>query len=134
MNIENFDHLLQSARAQQVPQRLLFVFVDVELPDDAGPEQLAGFEAGEGGALVPSACVDKSPEELSNFDALVLEAGQFAPDWRFVFAAALSGSTVAAPDSEIVEKSLQDMVSRIKQGDIAQYLPFDWQGHAVKLG
>lgn len=134
MNIENFDQLLQTARAQALPQRLLFVFANAELPDDATPAQRAGFEAGEGGALVPSACVDKGPDELTTFEALVQEAGQFALDWRFVFVAALSGSTQTAPGSEVVEKSLQDMVERIKQGDIVRYLPFDRQGHAVRLG
>ena len=47
-----------------------------------------------GGALVPLMCVDKTPQELASFDALVQEAQQFtAPghDWAMVFAAAMSG-------------------------------------------
>ena len=37
----------------------------VELPDDATPAQRARFEAGQGGALVPLMCVDKTPQELA---------------------------------------------------------------------
>ena len=65
MDISSFDDLLQAARMQPEPQRLLFVFAAVELPDDATPAQRARFEAGQGGALVPLMCVDKRPEEIT---------------------------------------------------------------------
>ena len=64
MDISSFDDLLHAARLQPEPQRLLFVFVGVELPDDATPAQRARFEQGQGGALVPLMCVDKTPQEL----------------------------------------------------------------------
>jgi hypothetical protein len=35
MDITTFDDLLTAARAQPQPQRLLFVFAGIELPDDA---------------------------------------------------------------------------------------------------
>ena len=70
MDISSFDDLLQAARMQPEPQRLLFVFAAVELPDDATPAQRARFEAGQGGALVPLMCVDKTPQELASFEAL----------------------------------------------------------------
>ena len=41
MDISSFDDLLHAARLQPEPQRLLFVFVGVELPDDATPAQRA---------------------------------------------------------------------------------------------
>ena len=91
MDISSFDDLLQAARMQPEPQRLLFVFAAVELPDDATPAQRARLEAGQGGALVPLMCVDKTPQELPSFSALVEEARQFtAPghDWAMVFVAA----------------------------------------------
>ena len=91
MNIASFDDLLVAARQQPEPQRLLFVFAGVELPDDATEAQRARFEQGQGGALVPRMCVDKTPQELPSFAALVAEAQQFtAPghDWVMVFAAA----------------------------------------------
>lgn len=53
MEITRFEDLLAAARAQREPQRLLFVFAAVELPDDATPKERDGFARGEGGALVP---------------------------------------------------------------------------------
>ena len=65
MEITSFDDLLHAASAQPEPQRLLFVFAGVELPDDATPAQRERFAAGQGGALVPMMCVDKRPEEIA---------------------------------------------------------------------
>ena len=72
--IASFDDLLQAARAQTAPQRLLLVFAGAELPDDASATQRAEFEAGQGGALVPLMCVDKRPEEITSFVQLRTEA------------------------------------------------------------
>lgn len=134
MTIENFNDLLVTARAQPTPQRLLFVFVGVELPEDATPEQRAHFEAGHGGALVPLMCVDKTPQELESFATLQSEATQFGQPWALVFAAALSGSGASAPTSADADSPLQAMVEAIKRGDIEGYIPFDTHGHTVQLG
>ena len=133
MNIENFADLLQAARLQPLPQRLLFVFASAELPDDASPEQRAGFAAGQGGALVPAMCVDKSPDELASFEALCQEASQIGSAWRFVFAAALSGSIPNGVAQSAVEPALQSMVESIQRGEVSRYLVFDRQGAAVLL-
>jgi len=85
MKIESFDDFLQVARTQALPQRLLLVFATAELPDDATPEQRAGFEAGHGGALVPSMCVDKSADDLASFESLSNEAAEYAPTWSLLF-------------------------------------------------
>jgi hypothetical protein len=134
MNIENFNDLLLAARAQPTPQRLLFVFVGVELPEDATPEQRAHFEAGHAGALVPLMCVDKAPDEMASFDTLKQEATQFGQPWALVFAAALSGTGTSAPTSADADKSLQAMVEAVKRGDTKAYIPFDAQGHTVHFG
>lgn len=134
MNISSFDDLLQAARAQSEPQRLLFVFAGVELPEDSTSAQREGFEAGQGGALVPLMCVDKRPEELASFAELVQESSQFGHDWRMVFAAALSGTLNQAPTSEEAEMPLQRMVEAIKRGEHGAYIPFDPQGQAVQIG
>lgn len=133
MDISSFDDLLQAARAQSEPQRLLFVFAGVELPEDSTPAQREGFEAGQGGALVPLMCVDKRPEELASFAELVQESSQFGHDWRMVFAAALSGTLNRAPTTEEAEMPLQRMVEAIKRGEIGAYIPFDPQGNAVQI-
>ena len=137
MEIASFDDLLHAARMQPEPQRLLFVFAAAELPDDATATQRARFEAGQGGALVPLMCVDKTPQELASFSALVEEAQQFtAPghDWAMVFAAALPGTLNQAPTSADAEAPLQRMVDAIKGGAHGGYIPFNRQGQPVRLG
>lgn len=134
MDILSFDDLLQAARAQPEPQRLLFVFTGIELPDDSTPVQRERFEAGQGGALVPLMCVDKRPEELSSFAALVQESRQFGHNWGLVFAAAMSGPPNRAPTTEDAEEPLQRMVEAIKQGKINAFIPFDPQGQPVQIG
>lgn len=134
MEISNFADLLRAARAQPEPQRLLFVFAGAELPPDASPEQRAGFDAGEGGELVPLMCVDKAPAELESFQALVQESLQLGPDWRIVFAAALGGTGGRAPSSADCELPLQRMVEAIRQGTHGTFIPFDRQGQPVQFG
>ena len=135
--IDSFDDLLQVARGRKEPQRLLFVFSAVELPDDATPAQRARFEAGQGGALVPLMCVDKRPEELESFDALLRESQLFelpGQPWRLVFTAALSGTLSQAPSDDDVERVLRRMVEAVKTGALGAYLPFNREGQPVRLG
>jgi len=135
VNIENFNTLLTVARSQPQTQRLLFVFVTVELPDDATPQQRAEFEAGEGGALTPLMCVDKALDELGTFDELTQEANQLDGRWVMAFVAAMAGTTAsAAPSAADAEPHLKSMVEAIKRGDLGRYLAFDRQGNSVQLG
>lgn len=133
MEIENFDDLLRAARGQPEPQRLLFVFAGAEAPEDATPEQRARIQSGQGGALVPLMSVDKVPEELGTFDALVEESRQFGQDWAIVFVAGLSGRGGKAPSSEEAGRSLERMVESIRAGAFAAYLPFNRQGEPVRI-
>ena len=137
MEIQHFDDLLAAARAQAQPQRLLMVFVATELPEDASAEQRARLAQGEGGALVPLMCVDKTPEELDSFATLLAESQQFElpyQPWRLVFTAALSGSNGQAPTSEDAESPLERMVESVKLGMFGNLLPFDRQGQPVHFG
>lgn len=134
MNISNFADLLQAASQQTEPQRLLFVFAKADLPPDSTPVQRERFLAGQGGALVPVMCVDKTPGELLTFADLVKESSQFGHEWSIVFAAALAGTAGLVPSSEAAEKPLQDMVESIKAGKLGTFIPFDRQGQAVMLG
>ena len=79
-------------------------------------------------------CVDKSPDELAGFSTLVEEARQFGQSWGMVFAAAMSGQLGRALTSADAQAPLQRMVEAIKRGEIGGYMPFDPQGHAVRLG
>ena len=131
MSISNFDDLLRAAREQSEPQRLLFVFANAVLPDDSTPEQRARFEAGQGGALTPLMSVDKTPEELGTFAALVEESRQFGHDWAIVFVASLSGRDGRAPTSKEADQSLQRMIESIKTGLFGSFIPFDRQGQPM---
>lgn len=134
MQISSFDDFLSAARQQPDPQRLLLVFAIAELPDGSTPAERARFEAGEGGALVPQVCVDKAPDEFSDFAALAEESRLFAPDWAIVFAAALSGRDGVAPTSLDADAPLDRMVESIKAGRLDGLIPFDRAGLAVDLG
>src|SRR6185369_6843226 len=125
MEIANFDDLLRAARAQPEPQRLLFVFVAAELPEDSTPEQRARFEAGEGGTLVPLMSVDKDPGDLASFSSLEEEARNFGRDWTMVFVAGLPGRDGRAPTSAEADRSLEQMIESVKLGSVGAFLPFD---------
>lgn len=120
----HFQQLLQAAAAQAEPQRLLFVFATAQLPDDATPTQRARFLAGEGGALAPLMCVDKAPDELRDFGALVDESRLAGPPWQVVFAAALSGSGGQAPAKAQIDEALQSMVQAIRTGGVGRFAAF----------
>jgi len=126
MTISTFDELLAAARQQREPQRLLLVFASSELPEGSTPEQAARFEAGQGGALAPLMCVDKTPQELASFTALAEEARQFGQPWALVFVAGMV-------DGQDPEAPLQRMVEDIKRGAIGNYIPFNLRGEAVRL-
>lgn len=133
MSISSFDDLLQAARQQPEPQRLLFVFASAELPEDSTPEQRARFESGEGGALIPQMSVNKDPAALTTFEALVEESHGFAGDWAVVFVAGLAGRGGRAPSSADADRSLKRMIEDIKAGSFGSYLPFDRLGHPMLI-
>lgn len=133
MQISTFDDLLQAARQQTDAQRLLLVFAEASLPDNASPEQRAAFAAGYGGELAPTTCVDKTPDEIGSFAALVQEAAQFSPNWVIVFVAGAAGIGPKAPTSKDVEAHLQGMVEAIKAGQLGNFIPFNRDGDAVNL-
>jgi hypothetical protein len=133
LSISTFDDLVRAARHQPEPQRLLFVFAGVELPDDSTPEQARRFAAGAGGVLVPLMCVDKTPDELTTFSTLVEESRLVGPDWAIVFVAGLAGRGGRAPTSKEAEGPLQSMVESIKAGAHQSFIPFGTDGRPVRF-
>ncbi|MFP8780247.1 ribonucleotide reductase subunit alpha [Hydrogenophaga sp. RWCD_12] len=131
MNITCFDDLIAVARTQPTPQTLLMVFVDVELPPDASPDERTRFEQEQGGALTPRMCLDRTAADLSDWTALAAEADQQSPEWRMVMAAALSGREGQPAKTEFIEQALNRMVMGVHQGQIQGVLIFDRQGQAV---
>ncbi len=127
----HFNQLLQAAAAQPEPQQLLFVFAAAELPADATPAQRAQFEASQGGALAPLACVDKSPQELTSFEELVAESRQASPGWQVVFIAGLGGHAGKPPTAQQVDGALNAMVANVKIGSFSAYLALDPAGDPI---
>jgi hypothetical protein len=132
--ISSYSDLIAETHAQQDPQRLLFVFCRAELPDDASADEKAAFERGEGGALTPVICVDKTPEEASDFAALVEESRTTGQAWDVVFVAAMSGRGGIAPTTDETQQPMTMMVESIRLGNISNYLPLDPSGNAIALG
>jgi len=133
MQITNFSDFLDAARAQDQPQRLLFLFAMRELPANHTPGQKKRFDAGQGGALSPVMCVDKGIDELSDFAALARESRQTGQPWDVAFAAALAGQDGAAPQASDIERALRMMVDAVHRGAIERFIAFDAQGEAMRL-
>ena len=131
LSISSFEDLLHAARQQPEPQRLLFVFMGAELPEDSTPEQRQRFAAGAGGALVPLMCVDESPDELTTFAALAEESRLSGPDWTMVLVAGLAGQGGRALTHDDAEAPLQRMVDAIKAGSHGSFIPFDRNGQPL---
>lgn len=134
MTITSFADLLDAARAQPQPQRLLFVLATAELPPESTPEQRRQFEAGHGGVLVPLMCADKTPDEISTFADLVAESRDMQRDWSVAFVAALDGRNGRAPTSKEAEAALLRMIEAIKAGSLAAFMAFDRNGEVLLLG
>ena len=79
-------------------------------------------------------CVDKDPQDLADFSALVQEATAMGQAWTLVFAAALGGRNGLPPSDSQVDAALQRMVEAVKSGQLDGLIPFDAQGAAVQLG
>ena len=120
--MQHFDDFLAAAGGQPEPQRLLLVFARAECPPDATAAERAAFERGEGGALAPAVCVDKLPEEIASFAALLEESKAAIPDWRILFVAAMDGRGGHPPNSDEAVQPLQMMVEQVKGGRIARFL------------
>ncbi|CAB5525732.1 Uncharacterised protein [Stutzerimonas stutzeri] len=131
MTLTPFDQLLAAARQERVPQRLLFVFVSAELPADATEAERQRFEENAGGSLKPVLCVDKLPEELSDFAALREESERTGVAWDLLFAAALPGQAGITPNADEAEQPLKMMVSAIETGNVGRFLAFDRNGQTV---
>lgn len=133
MDIQSFNDLLNAARAQTEPQRLLFVFVSAELPDDATDSEKQRHAQGQGGSLRPVLCVDKLPAEVLDFASLRSESERTEMQWDLVFAAGLSGRGGHPPSADEAEQPLKMMVGAIETGSIANFIAFDRQGLAVSF-
>lgn len=135
INITNYESLLFFAKQQPEPQRLLFVFLRASLPDDHGEEDKSRFHSGQGGALQPIMCVDKTLDELSTFSNLVAEAERIEKDWQIVLVAGLAGRSGVVPSSDDADEPLKMMLHTVETGgDLSKYMAFDREGVPVQFG
>lgn len=133
MMLNDFDALLNAARNQPEPQRLLFVFVRVELPESPTADQRDRHARGEGGTLGPVLCVDKLPGEVPSFTALLQESEHTNISWDLVFVAAQDGRAGVAPSSDEAAQPLRLMVNAINDGQIHRFAAFDRDGDPVQF-
>ncbi|WP_438863306.1 ribonucleotide reductase subunit alpha [Neptunicella sp.] len=133
MNIESYSDLLLAAGMQSEPQRLLFVFAKAELPAGYTHKQKDNFEQGKGGTLSPVLCVDKLPEEVTDFKVLVSESNVIGVNWDIAFVSALAGRGGFSPNSDEASQPLKMMTEKIQNGMINEFLTFNKQGELVSL-
>lgn len=133
MTLVSFQDLLDASRQQPQPQRLLFTFARIELPEAATEAQRARAQAGEGGNLSPSLCVDKAPEDVASFAALVEESKTTGLPWDIVFVATLSGRAGVAPSTDEAAQPLRFMVNAINNGRVAEFAAFDRDGNVLQF-
>ena len=107
------------------------MFARRELGRDATAAQRASFARGEGGHLQPCLCVDKTPEKIAGFAALVAESAHNGQPWDVVFVGGLAGRSGIAPNSDEAAQPLRFMVNAINEGRIAQFAAFDRDGDAL---
>lgn len=133
LTIDTYADLLNIARSEKNPQRLLFVFTRAEIEHDANEIQKNAFDKGMGGLLKPIMCVDKPVNELTSFEDLVAESDKTEQTWSVMFAACLSGYNGAMPSSEDANKPLDSMIAAINNGMVSQYLAFNRNGELLSL-
>jgi hypothetical protein len=134
MSLATFQDLLDAARRQPEPQRLLFVFARVDLPENATDDQRQRYEQREGGTISPSLCVDKAPAEITSFDALAAESATTGQSWDIVFVGSLAGRAGIAPSTDEAAQPLRFMVNAIDNGRVSDFAAFDRNGEVLQFG
>jgi len=79
-------------------------------------------------------CVDKLPNEIVDYSALVKEADSISKDWDFVFISSLSGVKGLPPTTEDADPYLNKMTNDITSGqNTSRYVVFDRQDNPIEL-
>ena len=125
--VTDFQSLINAAKEQAQPQRLLFLFAKAETEENPAKNQHRG-------TLTPVMCVDKLPSELGTFSAFCKEADDISKDWDFMIAVGLSGQNGKAPTADEAEPFLNQMVNNLTSGqDLSQYVIFDREQNPVLI-
>lgn len=128
MKITNFSELLTATAQQAQPQRLLFLFAKATALENTVKTQHKS------GTIDPVMCVDKLPEDIASFDALVAEADTITNKWDFVFIGCLDGTNGLPPSTEDAQPYLSIMSNNLATGkDISKYIVLDREQRQVIL-
>ncbi len=129
IEITNYETLVEAARQDPDPQRLLFLFLESYLMEDHSDEEAKNFNAGKGGGLKPVFHVNFTPDELSTFEALATESQGMETDWHVVLVGCLSGEDGNPPTDKSIEEWTQFMEQAVLNGSpLSQFLAFDRSG------
>lgn len=116
--ISNFQELLNQAKQQEQPQRLLFLFAKADAKKKKSKHKT--------GTITPLMCVDKLPEELLDFASFASEADAVSADWDMMMIAGLNGKNGVAPSTDEAEPYLNQMANNVSDGqDLSNYVIFD---------
>lgn len=125
--MSTFTQLLDTAKAQTEPQRLLFLIAKTETSGKAKNDLQRG-------TISPVMCVDKLPEELTDFKHFTHEADQITKDWDLILIAGISGENGEAPDTLSVEPILNKMANDLMQGqELSRYLILDRHENRIEI-
>ncbi len=125
--LTSFHDLLEMAKIQDEPQRLLLVLARTEAKGSNGKTHHSG-------TISPIVCTDKLPDEIESFAALVSEADEVSKDWNMVLVASLGGADGEPPTSEAAAPYLEKMVKDVMTGqDLSRYLILDRDEQIVTM-
>lgn len=126
--IQKFNDLLNVSNDHVQPQRLIFLFANAEAKNNNKSKQH------QQGTINPVMCVDKLPEELSDFSALMKEADAIDTQWNFIFIASVSGDNDQAPTTDLAEPYLNKMAHDIEtSNNVGRYIIFDRNENLIEL-
>jgi len=119
--------MVDTAEAQDQPQRLLFMLAKSEI-------EANDKEKGMSGTITPVICVDKTPDEITTFKDFVAEADSINSDWDMMFIAGLAGENNEMPTPEEADPILNKMVNELMSGgDLSRYLVLDRSDDPVDI-
>lgn len=124
----NFNQLVDAAKAQSEPQRLLFLLAKSERTNKEKKSTANG-------TITPVMCVDKLPDELSDLSAFIVEADGINQDWDMLFIAGMNGANNQPPSPDDAGPLLEKMADDLMQGkDLSRYLVIDREDNLIEIG
>lgn len=133
MEIANYREFLQLVKTRPEPQRLLFVFTDAQLPDDASEHEREQFREREGAALTPILCGDRLATEMEGFSSLCREVEVTGRQWEVLFVSSITRGDGAMPTVADVEQFMKVMLEAIKQGKVSRFAAFNRDGELLRI-